>query len=115
MHILNNATWKFNPVFIGSWATSGYEEVLSLTEVLQIAVVIHRVLSFVVLALYGYGFKLIFCLSAGKGTEKTTADDDQGNWIPEETRGEYSSTPVTQTRITQTPCQLISLGFDPTF
>ena len=97
MHILNNATWKFNPVFIGSWETPGYEEVLSLTDVLQIVVVIHRVLPFAVLATYGYGFKLIFCLSVGKGTEKTTADDDQGNWIPEKARGEYSRTPVTRT------------------
>lgn len=50
-----------------------------MTHILQIAVVIHRVLSFAVLATYGYGLKLLFCLSAGKGTEKTTADDDQGN------------------------------------
>lgn len=55
------------------------KEVLSVTHILQIAVVIHRVLSFAVLATYGYGLKLLFCLSAGKGTEKTTADDDQGN------------------------------------
>lgn len=76
MHILNNATWKFNPVFICSSATSGYKEVLSLTVILQIAVVIHRVLFFALLTTYGYSFKLIFCLSAGKGTEKTTADYD---------------------------------------
>ena len=104
MHILKNATWKFNPVFICSWATSGYKEVLSLINILQIAVVIHRVLSFAVLATYGYGSKLIFCLSAGKGTKKTTADDDQGNWIPEETRGEYSRTPVTWPQISRIPC-----------
>ena len=104
MCILNNATWKFNPVFICSWATSGCKEELSVTDILQIAVVIHRVLSFAVLATYGCGFKLIFCLSAGKGTEKTTADDDQGNWIPEEARGEYSRTPVTRPQITQIPC-----------
>ena len=104
MRILNNATWKFNPVFICSWATSGYKEELSVTDILQIAVVIRRVLSFAVLATYGYGFKLIFCLSVGKGTEKTTADDDQGNWIPEETRGEYSRTPVTRPQITRILC-----------